>query len=99
VDSERPRIPPGGRRRIGPLNAAIVRAIGRASGGRPPNVFPTLARNPAHHERLAQRAGFSAEEVERVRSGLDAPGWAPRQQLLLRACDEMHADGAIADPT
>jgi AhpD family alkylhydroperoxidase len=135
---ERPRIPPGSRRRIGPVNAAIAWAIGRASGGRPPNVFTTLARHRglfrrwllfagglmpggklprrdtelvilrvshntgcayewSHHERLAQHAGFSAEEVERVRSGPDAPGWTPRQQMFLRATDEMHADGAIGD--
>ena len=50
-----------------------------------------------HHERLGQRAGLSAEEVERVRSGPDAPGWSPRRRLLLRPCDEMHADGAIGD--
>lgn len=50
-----------------------------------------------HHQRLGQRAGLSAEEVERVRSGPDAPGWTPRQQLLLRAADEMHAAGEIGD--
>jgi AhpD family alkylhydroperoxidase len=135
---ERPRIPPGSRRRIGPLNAAIVWAIGRASGGRPPNVFTTLARHRglfrrwlffagalmpggklprrdtelvilrvshntgcayewSHHERLAQRAGLSAEEVERVRSGPEASGWTPRQQALLRACDQLHAEGQIGE--
>ncbi len=137
---DQPRIGPGNRRRIGPINAAIVWVIGRASGGRPPNVFTTLARHRglfrrwlffasglmpggklpradtelvilrvshntgceyewSHHERIAQKAGFSAEEVERVRSGPEAPGWTPRQRLLLRACDEMHADGAIGDET
>lgn len=50
-----------------------------------------------HHERLGRRAGLSAEEVARVRSGPEAPGWSPRQQLLLRAADEMHADGEIGD--
>jgi AhpD family alkylhydroperoxidase len=50
-----------------------------------------------HHERLGQRAGLSLEEVERVRSGPEAPGWTPRQQLLLRAADEMHAEGQIGD--
>jgi len=135
-----PRIPPGDRSQIGPLNAAIAWVIGRASGGRPPNIFTTLARHRglfrrwlwfagglmpggklprrdselvilrvshntgcdyewSHHERIAQRAGFSAEEVERVRSGPDAPGWTPRQQHLLRACDEIHTDGAIGEET
>jgi AhpD family alkylhydroperoxidase len=137
---DQPRISPGSRRRIGPLNAAIVWAIGRASGGRPPNVFTTLARNRglfrrwlffagglmpggklprvdtelvilrvshnagcayewSHHERLGRKAGLSAEEVERVRSGPDASGWTKRQLALLRACDEMHADGQIGEET
>jgi AhpD family alkylhydroperoxidase len=135
---DKPRIPPGDHRQIGLVNAAIVWAIGRATGGRPPNVFTTLARNRglfrrwlwfagglmpggklprrdtelvilrvadntecgyewSHHERLGQRAGLSAEEVERVRSGPDAPGWTPRQQNFLRAADEMHADAVIGD--
>jgi AhpD family alkylhydroperoxidase len=133
-----PRITPGSRRQIGPVNAAIVWVLGRATGGQPPHIFTTLARHRGlfrrwlwfagalmpggelprrdselvilrvadntgcayewgHHERLGKRAGLSAEEVERVRSGPGAPGWTPRQQLLLRAADEMHADGAIGD--
>jgi len=134
----KPRIAPGGRRDIGPVNAAIVWVLGRATGGRPPNIFTTLARHRGlfrrwlwfagalmpggklprrdselvilrvadntdcayewgHHERLGKRAGVSSEEVERVRSGPEAPGWTPRQQLLLRAADEMHAAGRIGD--
>jgi AhpD family alkylhydroperoxidase len=50
-----------------------------------------------HHERLGKRAGLSAEEIERVRSGPDAPGWSERQALLLRAADELHADRRIGD--
>jgi len=49
------------------------------------------------HERLAQRAGLSAEEVARVRDSAAAPGWSPRQQLLLRAADELHAERRISD--
>ena len=49
------------------------------------------------HERLAQLAGLSAEEVARVRLGAEAPGWAPRQALLLRAADELHAQRRIGD--
>jgi AhpD family alkylhydroperoxidase len=138
--SQQPRIAPGNRRRIGSVNAAIVWVVGRATGGRPPNVFTTLARNRglfrrwlffagglmpggklprrdtelvilrvshntdcayewSHHEKIGRRAGLSAEEVERVRSGPDAPGWTPRQQLLLRACDELHAESAIGEAT
>ncbi len=133
-----PRIRPGSRRQIGPVNAAIVWVLGRATGARPPHIFTTLGRHRGlfrrwlwfagalmpggklprrdselailrvadntdcayewgHHERLGKRAGLSAEEIERVRSGPDVPGWTPRQQLLLHACDEMHAEGEIGD--
>ncbi|HVX33404.1 MAG TPA: carboxymuconolactone decarboxylase family protein [Solirubrobacterales bacterium] len=133
-----PRIAPGGREQIGWVNAAIVWVLGRATGGRPANVFTTLARHRGlfrrwlwfagglmpggklprvdtelvilrvahntgcdyewdHHERLGRRAGLSAAEVELVRAGADAPAWTPRQRLLLRAADEMHADGRIGD--
>jgi len=43
--TEPPRIAPGGREEIGWVNAAIVRVIGLAAGGKPPHVFTTLARN------------------------------------------------------
>lgn len=42
AEREEPRIAPGGRREIGPVNVAIVWALGRATGGRPPNIFTTL---------------------------------------------------------
>jgi alkylhydroperoxidase family enzyme len=44
----------------------------------------------SQHERIGARAGLSKEEIARVRTGPDAPGWSERQQLLLRAADEMH---------
>lgn len=139
MDGERqPRIGPGGRRQIGLVNAAIVWVLGRATGGRPPNVFTTLARHRklfrrwlwfagalmpggklpraetelvilrvahntgcdyewGHHERLGKRAGLGEEEIARVRSGPRAEGWSERQALLLRAADEMHADGRIGE--
>jgi alkylhydroperoxidase family enzyme len=50
-----------------------------------------------HHERIGQRAGLTAAEIGRVRSGPGAEGWSPRQRLLLRAADEMHAGGRIGD--
>lgn len=138
MTGEGPRVAPGNRAQIGLVNAAIVWAIGRATGGRPPHIFTTLARHRGlfrrwlwfagglmpggklprvdtelvilrvahnsgcdyewgHHERLGRRAGLSAAEVEDVRSGPDAPSWSPRRRLLLRAADEMHADGRIGD--
>jgi AhpD family alkylhydroperoxidase len=49
------------------------------------------------HERLAQGAGLSAADVARVRDGADADGWRPRQSLLLKAADELHAERTIGD--
>jgi AhpD family alkylhydroperoxidase len=133
-----PRIVPGGRRQLGLVNSAILKLVGRASGGEPPRVLTTLGRHRglfrrwlwfasalmpggklprgetelvilrvAHntdsayewsqHERIARRAGLAEEEVSRVRAGPDAPGWAPRQALLLRAADEMHGRGRIGE--
>jgi alkylhydroperoxidase family enzyme len=50
-----------------------------------------------HHERLGAAAGLGAEEIARVRSGPGAEGWSARQELLLRAADELHADRTISD--
>jgi AhpD family alkylhydroperoxidase len=50
-----------------------------------------------HHEQLGRRAGLSAEEIARVGEGSEAAGWSPRQARLLRAADELHADGRIGD--
>jgi AhpD family alkylhydroperoxidase len=49
------------------------------------------------HERLGARAGLASDEIERVRSGAGASGWSHRQQLLLRAADELHAERTISD--
>jgi alkylhydroperoxidase family enzyme len=53
----------------------------------------------SHHERLGRAAGLTAEEIARVRDGADAPGWTPRQAMLLRVADELHADRAVSDAT
>ena len=51
----------------------------------------------AQHERIALRPrGCAQVEVERVREGAEAAGWSPRQALLLRAADELHADRTIS---
>ena len=50
-----------------------------------------------HHERLGGLAGLSAESIERVRSGPEAPGWSPRQKLLLQAADELHEQRELSD--
>jgi AhpD family alkylhydroperoxidase len=48
-----------------------------------------------HHERLGQMSGLTAEQVQSVRDGPRAEGWTPRQRLLLRAADELHAERTI----
>lgn len=50
-----------------------------------------------HHERLGKQAGLSDEEIARVRQGPEAAGWTPRQALLLRAADELHATRTMSD--
>lgn len=50
-----------------------------------------------HHERIGAEAGLTPEEIERVRSGAEAPAWSARRQLLLRAADELHGQRTISD--
>jgi AhpD family alkylhydroperoxidase len=136
--STEPRIPPGGRREIGPVATIVSTIGGRALGTGPPNVFTTLGRHRKlflpwlrfagrlmprgklprrdtelvilrvahrtgceyewrHHERIGQRVGLSADQVAAVRQGPDAPGFSERQQLLLRAVDELHEQRDISD--
>jgi AhpD family alkylhydroperoxidase len=57
ADGNSPRIRPGNRREIGWVNAAIVRALGLATGGRPPNIFTTLARHRGLFRRWLWFAG------------------------------------------
>lgn len=51
----------------------------------------------SQHERIGARAGLGEAEISRVRIGPDAPGWSERQELLLRAADEMHDAGRIEE--
>lgn len=50
-----------------------------------------------HHERIGRRFGLRADDVERVRLGPEAGGWNARQQAILRAVEELHADRALGD--
>jgi AhpD family alkylhydroperoxidase len=52
-----PRIAPGTTADIGRVNSVIVRVIGLATGGRPPNVFTTLARHRGLFRRWLLFAG------------------------------------------
>jgi 4-carboxymuconolactone decarboxylase len=51
------------------------------------------------HLVLARDAGLSDDEVARAAEGPDAEGWEPLEAALLRAVDELLADGAVADAT
>jgi 4-carboxymuconolactone decarboxylase len=51
------------------------------------------------HTLIARSAGISDEEIERVRSGPEAGGWAELDALLLRAADELHQAARISDQT
>lgn len=51
----------------------------------------------SHHSLIAEAAGLSREDVERVRQGPEAAGWEPHQASLLRAVDELHGERRISD--
>ena len=53
----------------------------------------------AQHAVLAEDAGLTAEEVERIAAGPDAPGWSPLDRAMLAAVDELLADALVADGT
>ena len=52
-----------------------------------------------HHVRLGKRAGVSADDVVRVKIGSQASGWTPREQILLRAVEGLHAHNDLDDDT
>ena len=51
------------------------------------------------HVRLAKQAGISGEEIDRIATGPDAPGWEPFDRTLLTAVDELHDDSCLTDTT
>jgi alkylhydroperoxidase family enzyme len=53
----------------------------------------------AQHLVQAADAGVSEDEIRRVLEGPDAPGWSPLDRAMLRAVDELIADGVIGDAT
>ena len=60
----------------------------------------TLSRSTyelTQHRRLGRRAGLSAEEIERVSLGPADPSWGPRDRLLLRTADALHAQRDLSD--
>jgi AhpD family alkylhydroperoxidase len=78
------RIAPGGRAEIGLVNAGLARLIGLATGGPPPHIFTTLARNRSLFRRWLWFAG-----------GLMPGGKLPRRDtelLILRVAHNTGCD-------
>jgi len=46
-----------------------------------------------------EQCGMDDEEIARIAAGADAAGWSEREQLLLRATDELHDAQRIGDET
>jgi alkylhydroperoxidase family enzyme len=53
----------------------------------------------AQHVARAEDSGIDMDEVARVAAGPDAPGWSDLERALLRAVDELLADGRIGSET
>lgn len=80
TNASAPRIPPGTRRQIGIVNAALARVLGWAAGTEPPNVFTTLARHRGLFRRWLWFAG-----------GLMPGGRLPRAETELVILRVAHA--------
>lgn len=52
-----------------------------------------------HHAEYGRAEGLSDLELTQIASGPDHPAWAPRDRLMLRACDELHAQQRLSDET
>lgn len=53
----------------------------------------------AHHVRIGRRAGVTATDVERLRQGLQEPGWSERERMMLAAVTELIRTQDIEDAT
>jgi 4-carboxymuconolactone decarboxylase len=51
------------------------------------------------HVRIGLQTGLTDEEIHRIKAGPDAAGWNERDQLLLKATDELHKDAHLSDAT
>ncbi len=49
------------------------------------------------HRRLGRRAGLAADEITAIEAGRSDDGFSARELLLLRATDELLADGDLSD--
>jgi 4-carboxymuconolactone decarboxylase len=51
------------------------------------------------HVLIGREVGLTDEEIRRIQTGPDAPGWSEAEVRLLRAVDELHDDAGISDAT
>jgi alkylhydroperoxidase family enzyme len=51
------------------------------------------------HAVLASDVGIDPDELDRIETGPDAPGWPPLDEAMLRAVDELVHDARISDAT
>ena len=52
-----------------------------------------------HHTRLGRAAGLSPADLQRLPEGPEAEGWTPRERVLLRTTDALHAERDLDDAT
>jgi alkylhydroperoxidase family enzyme len=52
-----------------------------------------------HHAEYGLAEGLSREELAAIARGPDDAAWSPRDRLLLRVCDELHATQQLEDTT
>jgi alkylhydroperoxidase family enzyme len=52
-----------------------------------------------NHTKIGLECGLTAEEIERIARGPDAPGWSTEDADVLRAVDELHAWCRVSDAT
>lgn len=53
----------------------------------------------SHHLRLGKRAGVTASDVERIKVGSRATGWADHEALLMRITEELITTRDLSDPS
>lgn len=51
------------------------------------------------HVRISLAMGIARETIDRIADGPDASGWSDGERALLSACDELHAESRISEPT
>ncbi len=51
------------------------------------------------HVVIGRQSGLTEEEIARIPTGPDAPGWSDAERALLRATDELHDDAFISNST